>query len=57
MPTAKDPAMTPLTRWSSSEEETAAIESLASAIRSAAELFHQVEDARYTEPSGGHVID
>ncbi|MGV0793269.1 hypothetical protein [Mycolicibacterium sp. XJ1819] len=49
--------MTPLTRWSSSEEETAAIESLASAIRSAAELFHQVEDARYTEPSGGHVID
>jgi hypothetical protein len=43
--------------WSESDDENAAIEALSSAIRSMADLLHRVEDARYTDPSGGHVID
>lgn len=43
--------------WSTSKDENAAIEALCSAIRSMTEVLHLVEDARYLEPSGGHVID
>jgi hypothetical protein len=49
--------MTSPTTWSTSEDENTAIEALTRYIRAMADLLHQTEDARYTDPSGGHVID
>jgi hypothetical protein len=43
--------------WSASEDENTAIEALSGFIRAMADLLHQTQDARYTDPSGGHVID
>jgi hypothetical protein len=49
--------MTQPTTWSASEDENTAIHALAGFIRAMADLLHQAEEARYTDPSGGHVID
>lgn len=49
--------MTQPATWSTSEGENTAIEALSGFIRAMADLLHQTEDARYADPSGGHVID
>jgi hypothetical protein len=48
--------MTGPTTWTGSEDENTAIEALSGFIRAMADLLHQTEDARYIDPSGGHVI-
>jgi hypothetical protein len=57
MTTPEGAAMSPPTTWSPSEDENTAINALAGFIRAMADLLHQVEEARYTDPSGGHIID
>jgi hypothetical protein len=57
MTTPEGAAMVQPTTWSGSEDENKAIEALSGFIRAMADLLHQTEDARYTDPSGGHVID
>jgi hypothetical protein len=47
----------PTTLSASEDDENNAIEALSGFIRAMADLLHQTEDARYTDPSGGHVID
>jgi hypothetical protein len=47
----------PPTMWPASEDENTAIDALSSFIRAMADVLHQTEDARYIDPSGGHVID
>jgi hypothetical protein len=56
--TAAEGAVTPQpTTWSASDDENAAIDALAGFIHAMADLLHLAEDARYADPSGGHVID
>jgi hypothetical protein len=43
--------------WSASEEENTAIEALAGFIRAMADLLHDTDDARYVDPSCGHLAD
>lgn len=57
MTTSEGAAMTQPTNWSASEAENTAIETFAGYVRAMADLLHQTEAARYTDPSNGHITN
>lgn len=43
--------------WPATDDEQAAIDAFCRFIRSMADLLHHLDDVRFMDPGGGHVID